>query len=99
MKQMREDARELTQNEQAIADELKSLDDPKSRSLRDTPQRDQLEEELAEQQANIDKLLQRMEETITEAAETEPLLSNQLYDTLRDTRQGRLQDAMRSTRE
>ena len=99
MKQMREDARELTRNEQAIADELKSLDEPKSRSLRETPQRDQLEEELAEQQADIDKLLQRMEETITEADETEPLLSNQLYDTLRDTRQGRLQDAMRSTRE
>ncbi|MEE3371476.1 MAG: hypothetical protein VX346_19245, partial [Planctomycetota bacterium] len=99
MKQMREDARELTRNEQAIAQELKSLDEPASRSLRDTPQREELEEDLVEQQAGIDKLLERMEETITEADETEPLLSNQLYDTLRETRQGRLQDAMRSTRE
>ena len=99
MKQMREDARELTKQEEAIARELESLDNPASRSLRETPQRSDLEEDLAEQQTDIDALLDRMEETITEAEETEPLLAGQLYDTLRETRQGRLEEAIQATRD
>ena len=99
MRQMRDDARQLAENEQQLADKLTELRKPKEKSLRESGRRENVEEGLDDQRRDLDGLLDRMESTIQEADQSEPLLSQQLYDTLRETRQGPLNDAWDATRQ
>ncbi|HJT34627.1 MAG TPA: hypothetical protein VJ783_21535 [Pirellulales bacterium] len=95
MKQMREQARELDDREGRIAERLgSSPDDAPAKSLRDDRPDEKLPGELAEQQQRLDELLERMRQTIDEAESTEPLLSQQLYDTARKAQEQDLARAL-----
>ena len=99
MKQMRDDARQLAKDQQQLAEKLDELAKPQSKSLRETGERQEAEQQAESQRQKLDGLLDRMESTIQEADQTEPLLSKQLYDALRDARQSRLKEAMDATKE
>ncbi|QDU41779.1 hypothetical protein Mal52_02330 [Symmachiella dynata] len=98
MQNMRDAARELAEEQQQVADELKALQEDKTKSLRDVRQKDQLAEKLKQQQQQLDDVLRQVRDVSQAAEDSEPLLSKQLYDTLRKTQQkqpGRALDATR----
>ena len=83
MRQMRSEARDMTQRENEIATNLDALNNGAQQSLDDSAQRQQLVRQMAQQQSALTNLLAQMKDVTEQAETTEPLLSKQLYDTLR----------------
>ncbi|HEX4121102.1 MAG TPA: hypothetical protein VH619_10835 [Verrucomicrobiae bacterium] len=83
MRQLRSQARDLAKQEEAIGSTLQSLENPERKSLDDSAQRQQLVQKMAEQQSGLTNLLDKMQNVSEQAETSEPLLSQQLYDTLR----------------
>ena len=83
MRQLRNQARDLTQRENEIARGLDSLNNGGHQALDNSADRQRIVRQLEQQQNALTNLLAQMR-TVTEQSEaTEPLLSKQLYDTLR----------------
>jgi hypothetical protein len=83
MRQLRNQARDLARQEEEVARQLDSLENGNLKSLDDSARRQQVVDQMSRQQSALTNLLAGMR-TVTEQAEsTEPLLSRQLYDTLR----------------
>jgi len=83
MRQMRNGAREMTERENDIARALNSLNNGDHQSLDDAAQRDKISQQMAQQESSLTNLLAGMKDVTEQAETTEPLLSKQLYDTLR----------------
>jgi len=98
MRQMREAAKELDEKQQDLTQRLDQEQQPnqKTKSLRDTGEREKIAEELSQQRQRLGNLQERMRETITQAEETEPLLSERLYDTDRNLQQQAPERALES---
>ena len=94
MRQMRDDARQLAQKEDDIAKKIGELGDPKEKSLRDSDARHALAEELAQQKGGLTNLFNEMRRVSEQAEATQPLLSQQLYDTLRQATPDSLNEAL-----
>jgi hypothetical protein len=93
VRELRSQARELAQNQEEIGQKLDSLDDPTQRkSLTDSEQRQELASQLDEQKKRMDELVKHATEVTQEAEPVEPLLSRQLYDTLRKATQDDARD-------
>jgi hypothetical protein len=89
MRRMRSEARDMANREHEIARNLDALNHGAGQSLEDSGPRQQISRQMAAQQSALTNLLADMK-TVTEQAETtEPLLSKQLYDTLRQADQRR----------
>ena len=87
MRQMRSEARQLARNQEEIGQKIEELAQPKRKTLSDAGETKPLLEQLQLQKTNLVELRQNMRQ-VTEQAETaEPLLSKQLYDTLRKNAQ------------
>jgi len=83
MRQLRSQARDLTQRENEIARGLDSLNNGEHQALDNSADRQRIVQQLEQQQNALTNLLAQMR-TVTEQSEaTEPLLSKELYDTLR----------------
>jgi hypothetical protein len=65
-------------------DEMKN---PKQRTLSDAGGKDELARQLAQQRTNYSNILERMKKVSEEAESNEPLLSQKLYDTVREVGQ------------
>jgi hypothetical protein len=87
MREMRRQARDLSTNEDQIGHDLEALNNSDQKSLNDAGQRAALVAQMARQQSALTNLLQQMQAVSDQAESTEPLLSKQLYDTLRRTEQ------------
>ncbi len=85
MNQMRDDARKLDENEQDLSKRMEQLGKEQQRSLRDTGDRQQINEGLEQQKHDLNKLVDQMRQTVEQAETSEPLLSKQLYETVRET--------------
>jgi len=83
MRQLRSEARDMENQENEIARGLDSLNNGGQPSLDDSAQRQQLVQQMAQQQSALTNLLAGMKDVTEQAETTEPLLSKQLYDTLR----------------
>ena len=83
MRQMRSQARELAGREDDLARGLDSLAGSDHKSLDDSPQRQQLSQQVERQQNSLTNLLSQMQNVTEQAESTEPLLSQQLYDAIR----------------
>ena len=83
MRQMRHQARDLSNRENEIARRLDELNNGAQKPLDDSAPRKEISQQLARQQSALTNLLGGMR-TVTEQAETtEPLLSKQLYEVVR----------------
>lgn len=83
MRDMRRQARQLDQQQQDISEEIGQQTDAPHKRLADTGVNRELAERLQQQKEQAADLINRMRE-VSEASEaSEPLLSNKLYDTLR----------------
>jgi hypothetical protein len=100
MREMRDEARELDEAEQQLSDRLTNLNDPKNRptSLRDSGEREELVDQLGQQTERTKQLLEKMQDTVLEAEESEPLLADQLYDAARTARQQELDSTLNTAR-
>lgn len=102
VQQLRDAARELETKEQEIAEELKgeqeaAKEQPKARSLRDEDMnREPLAQELADQRKRLTNLHEAMRDTIERAEETEPLLTERLYESARNLRDQKIDRALQS---
>jgi hypothetical protein len=87
MREMRDAARELDRREQQLGEQLAQptqQQNQKAKSLRSEDNREQIMQGLAEQRQRLSGLLDRMKQTIQEAEQTEPLLSEKLYEAARE---------------
>jgi hypothetical protein len=87
MRQMQNQARDLAQKEEEIGRGLEALDNQDHKTLDNSEQRQQLAQQMAKQQSALTNLLANMQDVTEKAESTEPLLAEQLYDTLRRTGQ------------
>ena len=83
MRELRNEARDLAKQQEEIARGLDSLENGKQKSLDNAAERKQLGEQMAQQKRGLTNLLTGMRAVTEQAETTEPLLFNQLYDTLR----------------
>ncbi|MCH7987633.1 MAG: hypothetical protein IID46_00625, partial [Planctomycetes bacterium] len=94
MKDLKNRANELLEKEKNLAQRLDEIQNSKRRTLRDTGKRDEIREGLQDQKGRIDDLQDRMRKVIQQAENSEPLLSKQLYETVRKSREDRPQKAL-----
>jgi hypothetical protein len=83
MRDLRNQARDLTKQQDEIANKLDSLNNGEKQSLDNSAERQQLVQQMAKQQSALTNLLAGMRNVTEQAEATEPLLSQKLYDTLR----------------
>ncbi len=99
---MRNQAQELEQNQQEIAQQLADQPVQKKKTAptlrEDNADKPKLNQQLAEQQQSVDELRTEMRETIEEAEPFEPLLAEELYDTYRKSEESRPGQALESAR-
>src|SRR5205085_265605 len=87
MRQMRNDARQLAQKEQDISRKIDEMANGPKKTLTDNGERKQTSEQLDKQKKDLETLVENMRRTSEQSEATEPILSRQLYDTLRQTSQ------------
>src|SRR5947208_8707012 len=87
MRQMRNDARDLAQKQEELAKKLEALADAKHKTLSDSEERKALASQLTQQKGGLTNLFNEMRRVSEQSESAEPLLSKQLYDTLRQTDQ------------
>jgi hypothetical protein len=83
MRQMRNQARDLSDKENQIAKDLDRMNSTGEKTLEDSSQRQALADQLKSQQAALTNLLGQVRSVTEQAEATEPLLSKQLYDIYR----------------
>lgn len=83
LRALRAGARQLTREQEAVSRELEALNAPTRRTLSDAETRQALLDRLARQRQQLTNLLERAAELSRQTEEPEPLVSRQLYDTLR----------------
>ncbi len=83
MRQMRAEARDLARREDEIAKQLADLERNKQRSLTDDGRRQKLADQLAQQRQRLTNLVNQAAQISEQAEATEPLVSRQLYDSVR----------------
>lgn len=107
VRQLRNDVQELAENEQRIADKLRGNDRPQESSrptlrAEQPDNREEIAKDLNDQKARLTELLDRTRQLVEESETSEPLLSNKLYDAMRELRtfqpEESLENAARLTR-
>lgn len=95
LRQMRNQARELSRQQEDLTKQMQSEVQGSTgapRSLSDSPERKAMLDRLAQQRQQTTNLIEKATEVSQQAEQTEPLLSQQLYDTIRkftqDTNKG-----------
>jgi len=87
LRDLRGEARELAQRQQEISEKLKSLTDARKKALTDEPVRTDLRADLDAQRERMQDVMKRATEISEQAETTEPLVSRQLYESLRKVSQ------------
>ncbi len=89
MREMRNEARELSRQQEEVNQQIDSLAKAPTqrKSLSDGGASKELTEKLDEQKERMNRLMDRATQLSEQAENTEPLLSRQLYDTIRKTTQ------------
>jgi hypothetical protein len=99
VKDLRKDARQLAEKQEDLGKKMEELDKAGPRSLRDKGERKEVADALGEQKEKLAGITDRIRKVTEEAQATEPLLSKQLYDTLRNADQGKVEQALDLTKQ
>jgi hypothetical protein len=91
LREMRNEARELSRQQEEVGQKLDALANGTSqqqrKSLTDSDDRKEMLDKLGEQRERMNKLVDRATQISEQAENTEPLLSRQLYDSVRKVSQ------------
>ena len=99
MRDMRDQARELDEQQNEIADEMREQIDARQKSLTGANTSRELAERVDRQRKGMEELIDQMKTTSEQAETSEPLLSRKLYDTLREASTESLDKALQATGE
>ncbi len=101
MRRMRDDARQLSQNQQDLEKKINDLAENQKLAETDEQrrQRDELASQLSQQKNGVTNLVDEMRQVSEQSETAEPLLSEQLYDTLRQTGLDQLDNSLDTTSE
>jgi len=99
MREMRQDARELAQKQEEIGKQMDSMTDNKQKTLSDSGEAKALSEQFEKQKTSLTNLLENMRGVSEKSEASEPLLAKQLYDTLRKTSQGNIENSLNLSQE
>ncbi|MDB5336387.1 MAG: hypothetical protein JWN70_2006 [Planctomycetaceae bacterium] len=99
MRDMRNEARELDQQEKRLAEQLAATTEPgpEKKSLRDDEKNNQsgaIADRLTEQKEKLSNLSERLKQTVQEAEQTEPLLTEKLADAARNLQDQNVERAL-----
>ncbi|MGV3773597.1 MAG: hypothetical protein ACO1QB_11890 [Verrucomicrobiales bacterium] len=97
MRNMRQQARQLQENQQHITQEMEQSKEKRQRTLSDTGEMQQLQQKLEEQKKNYQQLMENMKRVTEQAEVSEPLLSRQLYETIRKSGQENLEQTLETS--
>ena len=97
MRTLREEARQLAENEKQLSERLAALQDEAKKSLRQSKDRQNLEAEFKEQRQQTNELVDAAKTVVEQSETAEPLLSKQLYDTVRSSREMKTDQALDAT--
>lgn len=98
MTEMRDEARQLDERQQELSEQIDAMHRAQEQpSLRDGGEREQTREGLRQQSEQLDQLLNRMRETVQEAEQTEPLMAQELFDTVQNATQRRIDESLEIT--
>ncbi|UCG46619.1 MAG: hypothetical protein JSU94_14060 [Phycisphaerales bacterium] len=85
MRDMRQQARELAERQEQIAEEINNQVDAREKRLADSGINRELADRTERQRESMRELIDQMKDVSEQAETSEPLLSQRLYDTLRRT--------------
>lgn len=101
VRDLRDQANELAERQEKLAQQLngETTDDQKNKkpSLKSERNRDDLQKEFGEQRDRLNRVVEQTKQMVEQAEQTEPLLSNKLYDTLRELKDSRPEEALEAT--
>ena len=97
MRGMRDEAQQLDQREEQIAQELGQQIDARQRTLAGLDANRDLADRVDQQRERTKKLIDQMKEVSEQAENSEPLLSRTLYDTLREASTENLDKSLETT--
>ncbi len=83
LRDMRAQARELAQKHEDLQQQMQKESAPGPKTLSDSGERGKMLEQLAQQRERLTNLVQRADQISEQAEAPEPLLSKQLYDSVR----------------
>lgn len=92
MREMRQTARELAQKQEEISSKIEAEKDQKQKTLSASDEAKALTSKFEEQKTSLTNLLQNMRQVSEQAEASEPMLSRQLYETVRKTSQGNIEN-------
>ncbi len=101
MRRMRNDATQLSQNEQDLEKKMNDLADDQKLAETDEQRQQRLDlaAQFLQQRNGVSNLVDRMKQVSEQSETAEPLLSSQLYDTLRQTELDQLNNSLDTTSE
>jgi len=91
---LRDEARKLAEEQPKLTEALDAAGAGRPR-LRDKPEADPARQGLGRQRKRLDALLERVQKTVQDAEETEPLLAKGLFDAAREAADRRVPDALK----
>jgi len=97
MRNLRQQAREIGERQDQIAQQLKGnqkQETGKRPSLRNEQKREDLRDEFRDQRKQLEQVMDRAREVVEKAEAAEPLLARQLYETVRQARSDRTDEAL-----
>ena len=98
MTDMRKQARELDEKQKKVTEQLDAWNQNPRQTFATPTMHKGVRTGLEQQEAKLDKLLERMRQTVQEAEETEPLLAKSLFDTVRKADEQTIPDTLKVTR-
>jgi hypothetical protein len=99
MRDMRDEAQQLDERQNQIAEGIGQQIDSRQKTLAGSATSRELAEQIDRQKESVKKLLEQMKEVSEQAEPSEPLLSQKLYDTLRRASTGNVDKALEATGE
>ena len=101
VRDLQEQAKELADTQQELSRQLKGEasgdQSSKKPSLKSERNREQLQKQFGEQRDRLNRVLEQTRQMVEQAEQTEPLLSNKLYDTLRELKDSKPEEALEAT--
>ena len=100
VRELRDQARDLSERQEKLARQLAGEEpsgkQSKQPSLRADRDREKLQQHISEQRDRLDRVIEQTKQMVEQAEQNEPLLSNKLYDTLRDLKDSNPNEALQA---
>lgn len=94
MRELRGQARQLDEEQQKLTKQLDDMKQTPKPGLGDGGVKEKVQQGLAEQKKQLDQLTERLQKTVQEAEQPEPVLAQELYNTVRGAAEEKVGDTI-----